>query len=316
MRISRSVMLGSFAVFAAAGLTGCAAGGAAGVGCIALAAAAFALGCGGQAISQEDDTEADASDASPLPDSNTGVDAVTEPDGSPQVDVIPVDSTPPEDAQPDAPACDGTCPSGMTCVQVASGSWCMPDADRDELIDSADNCPYAANSGQQDADKDGVGDACDACSGPNDTTSCGVECCNDPDGDGIAGTNVWGSVSSDKDNCPYIPNPGQQDGDNDGVGAACDLCQTVPNFLSPCGDPCLDSDGDGVADFGYCKQGDTDTCQFNPSDHFDDTDKDNIGDVCDPDGIHPLAMRLRILERLLGDGVLERGTVELATTSA
>jgi hypothetical protein len=67
--------------------------------------------------------------------------------------------------------CSGT---GMTCDNGCrtcqpSGSWskcatgsCTTDTDGDAVPDCIDNCPIVANPGQEDADKDGLGNACDA----------------------------------------------------------------------------------------------------------------------------------------------------------
>ena len=79
------------------------------------------------------------------------------------------------------------------------------DADNDGVLDGVDNCPRVSNSGQQNADGDGAGDACDLT--PN----------GDTDADGID------QVS---DNCPAIVNPDQADEDADGKGDLCDVSPT------------------------------------------------------------------------------------------
>ena len=58
-------------------------------------------------------------------------------------------------------ASDAECPPGASCdldlvVQTAA------DSDGDELPDAIDNCPMRSNIFQDDIDRDGVGDACDA----------------------------------------------------------------------------------------------------------------------------------------------------------
>lgn len=152
-----------------------------------------------------------------------------------------------------------------------------PDSDNDEVPDNIDNCPTVSNPDQINTDAelengDELGDACD----------------DDTDGDGV--------LDDAPDNCPLVPNPGQEDADNDGVGDACQGDEdgdNVPDEDDNCigianpnqedldsdgiGDACDDDrDGDGLVDA-------SDNCPgvFNPTQ--DDIDLDGEGNVCDSD---------------------------------
>jgi hypothetical protein len=118
--------------------------------------------------------------------------------------------------------------SALRLNEIQLGSVTV-DIDGDGVLDGDDNCPNAANPGQEDQDGDDVGDACD----------------DDIDGDG---------VDNDDDNCPIDVNAGQEDFDGDTIGDACDDDidgDTVANADDFCPDNTVIHEG--VPTMGYLK---------------------------------------------------------------
>lgn len=157
-----------------------------------------------------------------------------------------------------------------------------PDADNDGICDTQDNCPADFNPYQEDLDKDGKGDYCDADADGDEVFDDQDQCPavkEDLDGyqdnDGCPETNPCTDTDKDSicdsaDNCFFISNPDQKNSDNDTYGDACDKCDLV--FDSAV----VDADNDGLGN-------NCDNCVFVFNPDQKNLDNDKYGDVCDSD---------------------------------
>ncbi len=152
------------------------------------------------------------------------------------------------------------CVSPYVCLPANNPEECLTGVDG---CDTITNCFLFCSSGQ----------FCNATTG---------QCDVDPDTDNDG-------VNNDvPDNCPNVPNPGQEDDDVDGYGNVCDNCPAVSNPFQTntdlywsggdaLGDVCdTDDDADTVLDA-------MDNCPLLPNTTQLNNDGDSQGDVCDTD---------------------------------
>ncbi|XP_064187555.1 cartilage oligomeric matrix protein [Anguilla rostrata] len=163
------------------------------------------------------------------------------------------------------------------------GDACDDDADGDGILNTEDNCVLVPNVNQRNVDQDDFGDACDNCrlKANNDQKDTDGDSKGDACDDDIDGDGIQNNV----DNCVKVPNADQRDRDGDNVGDACDSCPYVrnPDQLDVdndlIGDPC-DTNKDSDGD-GH--QDSRDNCPVVINSSQLDTDRDGLGDECDED---------------------------------
>ncbi|XP_029983063.1 thrombospondin-1 isoform X2 [Sphaeramia orbicularis] len=163
------------------------------------------------------------------------------------------------------------------------GDECDHDDDNDGIPDDRDNCPKVYNPAQYDADRDDIGDRCDNCVFEANTDQTDTD--NNGEGDACAIDIDGDGILNENDNCPYVYNVDQRDTDRDGVGDHCDNCPLEHNPDQ------IDSDSDRVGD--KCDnnqdidedghQNNLDNCPYIPNANQADHDKDGKGDACDHD---------------------------------
>uniref|UniRef100_A0A8C8K0F8 Thrombospondin-2 n=1 Tax=Oncorhynchus tshawytscha TaxID=74940 RepID=A0A8C8K0F8_ONCTS len=107
------------------------------------------------------------------------------------------------------------------------GDACDQDDDNDGIVDERDNCPLMYNPRQFDFDKDDVGDRCDNC--PYEHNPAQIDTDHNGEGDACAIDIDGDEILNEQDNCPYLYNNDQKDTDMDGVGDQCDNCPLLHN---------------------------------------------------------------------------------------
>uniref|UniRef100_F7C8Z2 Thrombospondin-2 n=1 Tax=Xenopus tropicalis TaxID=8364 RepID=F7C8Z2_XENTR len=163
------------------------------------------------------------------------------------------------------------------------GDACDKDDDNDGVDDEKDNCPLLYNPRQFDYDKDEVGDRCDNCVYVHNPAQ--IDTDNNGEGDACAADIDGDDILNELDNCPYVYNTDQKDTDKDGVGDQCDNCPLMHNPDQTdvdndlVGDQC--DNNEDIDEDGY--QNNLDNCPYIPNANQADHDKDGRGDACDSD---------------------------------
>ncbi|KAL7383391.1 hypothetical protein ABVT39_009646 [Epinephelus coioides] len=163
------------------------------------------------------------------------------------------------------------------------GDACDKDDDNDGILDERDNCPLLYNPRQFDFDKDEVGDRCDNC--PYEHNPAQIDTDHNGEGDACAVDIDGDEILNENDNCPMVYNTDQKDTDMDGVGDQCDNCPLLHNPDQTdvdndlVGDQC-DNNQD-IDEDGH--QNNLDNCPYVANANQADHDKDGKGDACDYD---------------------------------
>ena len=146
----------------------------------------------------------------------------------------------------------------LTATLLSGCDDAAPDADKDGVPDSRDNCPELENPDQLDLDNDGLGDLCD----------------DDQDGDGFAA----GVDCDDRDLASTVELPFYADTDGDGLG---DPDTMVMACRQPSGHVAVAGDREPT-----CATNDTDICGVcggpGPATFYADLDRDQLGDPASP----------------------------------
>ncbi|CAG09458.1 unnamed protein product, partial [Tetraodon nigroviridis] len=163
------------------------------------------------------------------------------------------------------------------------GDACDKDDDNDGIPDETDNCGLLYNPRQFDFDKDEVGDRCDNC--PYEHNPAQIDTDHNGEGDACAVDIDGDGILNENDNCPYVYNTDQKDTDMDGVGDQCDNCPLLHNPDQTdvdndlVGDQC-DNNQD-IDEDGH--QNNQDNCPYVANSNQADHDQDGKGDACDFD---------------------------------